>query len=197
MTPAAALNPERPGGFGYLPQGIGGSGGGLVVVPTLCQVTLFGTAPDHDRTAHGSAGAGEMLAKGDGVLAQQWVVGGQVEPGRLDQKPVESDHLEAGSARLLPYLDGVRFTDLARVFFESEGCNLDAIVAALGNVGAAAFKIPSPVCLVADCKFHWVGDFLFSSRESSGWVVSEIHTFWDSLIKKNEHEFGSRIQVCQ
>jgi hypothetical protein len=89
-----------------------------------------------------------------------------VEPSRLDQKPVETDYFKSRGAGPPPKIDGLCFTDFPRIFLEGKWGNFYPLIATFGDMGAAAVEIPSPVCLVAECKFHLKGCFLFYLSES-------------------------------
>ena len=47
-----------------------------------------------DPTSVGGTSARQVAAEGDGVAGEEGIVGGQVQPGGLDQKPVQADHLQ-------------------------------------------------------------------------------------------------------
>jgi hypothetical protein len=48
-----------------------------------------------------------MSSECDGILLQQWIVGRQVEPSRLDQKPVKTNYFKSCDAGSLPKISGL------------------------------------------------------------------------------------------
>ena len=118
------------------------------------EIALQGRAKDHDGAVEISAEIREIGEALSGEGPHGLVGCGEVEAGRLGEKPMEADALEAGILDLMLQEVARGGGKVRRRGVEGEGGDLDAGVTEGAGVGEGLFKRPVLEGLVADGVLH-------------------------------------------